>query len=226
MGFDKAKGDTVANAYARTSGPVAFLDESYQAPDPVVTHDKTFYVFTAVVVQQEEMEELRAGLEEIAEDTWWHTTKAMLEDEGRRKTQDMLEFLAEGHEACVVAHQIPVGLADHSAEAARRACYRGLAIELAAGADEKWDPVELMVLEERNQMNLRSKDHKNHKELVTANAVPRNMRLLQTSPKFERLLWLPDVVSMAYRRTLTHVDETSKLFGIIEEKVHFVQPME
>ena len=101
-----------------------------------------------------------------------------------------------------------------------------MAIELAAGTDEKWDPVELLVLEERNQMNFRAKDRKNHNELVTANAVPRNTRLLQTSPKFERLLWLPDVVSMAYRRTITHLDETSKLFGIIEEKVHFVQPVE
>lgn len=226
MGFDRAKGDIVADAYARTKGPVAFLDESYQAPDPNAPEHKTFYVFTAVVVQQEEMEELRAGLEEIAEGTWWHTTNAMLEDEGRRKTQEMLEFLAEGYEACVVAHQIPVDPTDHNAESARRACYRGLAIELAPGADEKWDPVELLVLEERNQMNFRAKDRKNHNELVTAEAIPRNTRLLQTSPKFERLLWLPDVVSMAYRRTITHLDETSKLFGIIEEKVHFVQPVE
>lgn len=226
MGSDSAKGDLVANAYARTKGPIAFLDESYQAPDPVITHDTTFYIFTAVIVQQEEMDELRDGLVTIAEDTWWHTTDALLEEEGRLKTRDMLEFLAEGYEACVIAHQVPVGPADHNAEVARRACYRGLAIELAAGAEGKWDPVELLVLEERNQMNFRNKDRKNHSELVSAGAVPRNTRLLQTSPKFERLLWLPDLVSSAYRRTITHRDETSTLFDIVEKRVHFVQPVE
>ena len=72
MGFgqaDKAKGDIVAEAYRRISGPVAYLDESYQAPNIDVTTSNTFYVFTAVVVQPEAMEDLRAGLEKIAEST-------------------------------------------------------------------------------------------------------------------------------------------------------------
>ncbi|MFE5702206.1 hypothetical protein [Rhodococcus koreensis] len=226
MGFDRAKGDIVAAAYQRTTGQVAYLDESYQAPDPTITQSNTFYVFTAVVVHKDAMIELRKGLGEIAEGSWWHTTKALLEDTGRKKTRGMLEYLAEGFEACVIAHKVPVESGDHDAEKARRACYRGLAIELAAGSPGKWDPVELLVLEERNQMNFRNKDKRNHVELVSEKKIPRNTRLLQTSPKFERLLWLPDVVSSAYRRTLTHRDETSKLFEIIKGQVHFVEPVE
>lgn len=217
--------DMLKDAYARTRGPVAYLDESYQAPDPVVSPGKTFYIFTAVVVHPEDMDELRKGLETIAGGTWWHTNKALLATEGRQKTRHMLEFLADGSEACVIAHQVPVEASDHDAEQARRACYRGMAVELAHGSEGKWDPVELLVLEERNQKNFRNKDRKNHSELVTEAKVPRQTRQLQISPSFERLLWLPDVVSMAYRRTITHTDKTSTMFDIVKDQVHFVQPL-
>jgi hypothetical protein len=137
----------------------------------------------------------------------------------------MLEFLAEGSEPCVIAHRVPLAADDRDGEVARRACYRGIALELAAGG-EGWDPVELLVLEERNQQNFRNKDRANHKELVSANPSLRNVRLLQTSPRYEHLLWLPDVVSSAYRRSLTHSDRTSRLFSIVENRVHFVNPAE
>ncbi|WP_032403789.1 hypothetical protein [Rhodococcoides fascians] len=226
MGFDRAKRDIVAEAYRRTSGQVAYLDESYQAPDPTVTMSNTFYIFTAVIVHKDAMGELRRDLGDIVDGTWWHTTDALLEEDGRVKTRRMLEYLGEGFEACVIAHKVPVNKDDHDAEEARRACYRALAIELAAGATGRWEPVELLVLEERNQMNFRNKDRLNHKELVAEKKVPRNARLLQTSPRFERLLWLPDVVSAAYRRTLTHSDETSTMFDLIKKQVHFVDVTE
>lgn len=222
MGFDRAKAEIVEDAYSRTSGQVAYLDESYQAPNRTVTESNTFYIFTAVVVHKDAMEDLREDLGDIVEGTWWHTTDALLDAVGRAKTRRMLEYLGEGFEACVIAHKVPVGEHDHDAEEARQVCYQALAIELAAGVSGKWDPVELLVLEERNQLNFRNKDARNHRELVSQKKVPRNTRLLQTSPKFERLLWLPDVVSAAYRRTLTHTDDTATMFELIEKQVHFV----
>lgn len=226
MHIDAAKRGIVADAYRRSKGPVAYLDESYQTFDPVVNPATTFYIFTAVIVASDQMDELRAGLGEIAESGWWHTTEALLDEAGREKTRDMLEFLAEGPETCVIAFQVPIGDTDHDGETARRACYRGLAIELAAGRTGTWDPVELLVLEERSQNNLRSRDRRNHGELVAEKLVPRNTRLLQTSPGVERLLWLPDLVSSAYRRTLTHRDHTRRLFDIIKDRVHFVEPVD
>jgi hypothetical protein len=216
----------VADAYCRTRGPVAYLDESYQTVNPVVAPAETFYIFTAVVVHHDQMTELREGLGQIAESTWWHTTESLLHEDGRGKTKDMLEFLAEGPETCMIAFRVPVGETDHDGEEARRVCYRGLAIELAAGRSNAWDPVDLFVLEERSQNNLRSRDKRNHNELINEKQVPRNTRLLQTSPSAERLLWLPDLVSSAYRRSLTHRDQTSRLFGIVESHVFFVDPVD
>ncbi len=117
--------DTLAEAYTRTRGPVAYLDESYQAPDPVITTANTFYIFTAVVVHHEDMDELRKGLEDIAGGRYWHTRDALAATKGRQQTEDMLGFLADGSEACVIAHRVPVDATDHDAEQARRACYRG-----------------------------------------------------------------------------------------------------
>ncbi|MEU1984403.1 hypothetical protein [Nocardia sp. NPDC019395] len=70
MGFDAAKGAIVADAYRRTKGPVAYLDESYQTHKPDVKPAETFYVFTAVVVRQPDMAELRTGLRQIVGGTY------------------------------------------------------------------------------------------------------------------------------------------------------------
>ncbi|MFC8526560.1 hypothetical protein [Nocardia sp. NPDC057227] len=212
-------------AYRRAKGPVAYLDESYQTADPVVAPTSTFYIFTAVIVQRKEMAELRDGLSKIADDTFWHTTEALQHSRGRERAGDMLEFLAEGPETCIIAYQVPVEAADNDGEAARRACYRSLAIALAGGCESAWDPVELLVLEERNQHNFRKRDELNHRELVSAGLVPRQTRLLQTSPSVERLLWLPDLVASAYRRRITHRDGTHRLFDLIADRVHFVDPL-
>lgn len=166
------------------------------------------------------------GIEGIADGTYWHTTKALQTSSGIDQTRDMLDFLADGHEACVIAHQIPVGADDTDAQTARTACYRQLAIELGAGRDDVWPAIDLFVLEERNQSNFRNKDKADHKVLVSEKLIPRNTRLLSTSPRHEHLLWLPDLVSMAYRRTLTHSNSTSKLFDAIADNVHFVEVSE
>lgn len=226
MQFDVARGGIVADAYRRTKGPVAFLDESYQTHNPDVNPAETFYVFTAVVVRMPDMCELRDGLRQIAGSDYWHSTEALQDPDGPDAMKDMLEFLAEGSEPCVIAHRVPVDVDDHDGETARRACYRSVAIELAAGGEGRWDPVELLVLEERNHLTLRGKDQRNHRELVSEKRIPRNTRLVQMSPKFEHLLWLPDVVSSAYRRSLTHHDRTSRLFSIIRNRVHFVDTTE
>ncbi len=111
-------------------------------------------------------------------------------------------------ETCIIAFRVPVDADDHDGEVARRACYRGLAVALTGGGAGAWSPVELLVLEERNQNNFRNKDRKNHKELIAEKRIPQPTRLLQTSPGVERLLWLPDLVSSAFRRSITHTDDT------------------
>lgn len=213
----------VLDAYARTKGPVAFLDESYQAPKDTAGGEKTFYIFTAVVLAAKDFDELRDGLVEIAGERYWHTTEA-LRDGRVAEIRDMLEYLADGAEPCVIAHKVPVNDDDTEAELARRMCYQALAVELAAGRPGAWDSVDLLLLEERNQRHLKNNDAASHNALVTERRVPRQTRLLQVSPAAELLLWLPDVVSSVFRRTLTHRDETSRLFDVVKDQVHFIRP--
>lgn len=112
MRFDAAKGDIVADAYRRTKGPVAYLDESYQTHNPDVNSAETFYVFTAVVVRQPDMAELQAGLQEIG-GAYWHSTEALHNADGPDAMQDMLEFLADGTEPCVIAQRSRTGVIRH-----------------------------------------------------------------------------------------------------------------
>lgn len=216
----------VEEAYRRVKGPVAFLDESYQAPTALAaqTGRDTFYIFSAVVIDPKDMDALRHGLYEVAQTTYWHTTEELQTTAGRQRTQELLAYLAEGTEPCVITHQVAVHPDDTDAEQARRNCYRGLAVALATGHSGSWDPVDLLVLEERNQRTLKSLDHANHQRLVQEKLIPRHTRLLQTSPACDRLLWLPDLVSAAFRRTITHTDNTSSLFDVIKDQVQFVVP--
>lgn len=48
----------VDDAYRRTKGPVAYLDESYQAPADD-SHRESFYLLTAVLVAVKDMDALR-----------------------------------------------------------------------------------------------------------------------------------------------------------------------
>lgn len=210
----------VQDAYRRAQGPVAYLDESYQLPDGIDAHRGTFYIFTATVVDLKDLDALRRELGELAGDRHWHTRDELRTDDGRARIRDMLGYLAEGVEPCVIAHQVVVDAADTDGELARQACYQALATDLANGRPGVWDPVDLLLLEERNQLNLKARDQANHKELVSGQRIPRHARLLQVSPACERLLWLPDLVASAFRHTITHAENT--LFEIIEDQVHFV----
>ncbi|WP_078322294.1 DUF3800 domain-containing protein [Mycobacteroides chelonae] len=212
--------------YARIKGPVAFLDESYQAPKDSSQGQQTFYVLTAVLVEVSSMVELRDGLKQIASRnrsdgrTYWHTTEA-LREERLDDIKDMLGFLSDGEEACVVTHQVSVDSDDKDAEIARLRCYYGLVKALCTACDD-WDAVRLFVLEERNEDHLMHTDDANHRALVKGGHVPRHVELVQTTPGCEPLLWLPDLVCSAYRRTLTHTDVTSSFFDIVREQVYFV----
>lgn len=207
-------------AYANTTGAVAYLDETFHHGEDGATR---FYVFTAVVVERTEMRLLREELREIAGGTFWHTTDELRTEEGRKKAAAMLQFLGEGNEVCVIAHHSRVDNADDDLEDARRDCLRGLASTLSVGADPLSGSIDLMVLEDRNPRNRSNLDRKNIAAMRADGLIHRSMQVVLTSPKYEHLLWLPDVVSSAYRGTFTRADDT--LFSLIQPRVHFVDPV-
>lgn len=207
-------------AYANTAGAVAYLDETFDDGEHGASR---FYVFTAVVVERGELQLLREELRDIAGGTFWHTTDELRTEEGRKKASAMLNFLGDGDEICVIAHHSRVDDNDHDLEAARRACLRGLASTLSVGAAPLRGSIDLMVLEERNPRNRSNLDRKNISAMRAEGLVHRSMQAVLTSPKYEHLLWLPDLVSSAYRGTFTRADDS--LFSLIQQRVHVIDPM-
>lgn len=206
-------------AYANTAGPVAFLDETYQAPSAEFAG---FYVFTAVLVDRTEMSDLRLTLRELAGGTFWHSTDELQTGEGWKRARRILEYLGQGPEVCVLAYERAVELDDTDVERARRACLRGLLAGLSAGGPA-WPAVRLAVFEERTPRNRANFDRRHVKELRQQGLIERGMQVVMTSPKFEHLLWLPDVVSSAFRRSITGRQSMELLTPVIGQ-VHFVDP--
>jgi len=220
-GTFRAPADPVLDkAYANTTGAVAYLDETFHHGENGAAR---FYIFTAVVVERTEMSLLREELRAIAGGTFWHTTDELRTEQGRKRASAMLQFLGEGDEVCVIAHHSRVDEEDEDLEDARRACLRGLASTLSLGADPLRGPIDLMVLEDRTPKNRSNLDRKNIAAMRADGLIHRSMQAVLTSPKYEHLLWLPDVVSSAYRGTFTRADDT--LFSLIRPRVHFVDPM-
>ncbi|MGY1948908.1 hypothetical protein [Nocardia asiatica] len=207
-------------AYANTSGPVAYLDETFQAPG---TKEAAFYVFTAVLVERDEMQGLRDKLQELAGGTFWHTTDELLTGDGWKKALAMLEYLGQGPELCVLAHECQVDEDDTDVEKARRACLRGLLAALSAGGPT-WGRTDLVVFEERTPRNRANFDRKHVSDLRREQKIHRAMQVQMVSPKHEHLLWLPDVVSSAFRKSITRRGD-EQLLEPIRSRMRFVEPL-
>lgn len=224
MKRDDVSANLLANHYKMNGArPVAFLDESYRE---INEHEgeSPFYLFTAVVVVPSDMAAMRKELQVIAGGGYWHTTEALQKEGGREKALQMLGYLAEGSDPCVVAKHVSIDPIDVTLEDARAACLKALAIALTS-EDNAWgEQSNLLVLERRKNSTDRNRDEKTFKDAKTAGLLPRNATMFQASPSFEKLLWLADVVSSAVRRDLALGE--SEFYDRIKDQVHFLDPFE
>ena len=191
----------LADAYRRAPGGyVAFLDESFE----LEANRRTFYLMSAVVAHRDQLEPLRDGLVDVVGDQFWHTTDSLLTGDGRKQAVQVAQYLGDenGTEVCIVSCRMPLG--DDGGDAARRACFGQLATSLCTGMQPLAGEVHLMVLEQRETQHERSFDAKIVKELRAEKVICRHCQLRQASPRDEKLLWLPDLVSSAVRRNITH----------------------
>lgn len=191
----------LAEAYRRVPGDyIAFLDESFE----LQADRRTFYLMSAVVTHRDQLELLRDGLVDVVGDRFWHTTDSLLTTGGRRQAVAVAQYLGDesGTEVCIVSCRMPLG--DDGGDAARRACFGQLAASLCTGAQPLAGEVHLMVLEQRETQHERSFDARIVKELRAEKVICRQCQLRQASPRDEKLLWLPDLVSSAVRRSITH----------------------
>lgn len=69
-----------------------------------------------------------------------------------------------------------------------------------------------IIFEKRQHNKDNNADQALIKKLRKTKVLSDQTRTVWVSPTDERLLWLPDLVAMTYRRTITHTDDTSTFF--------------
>ena len=222
--------------YRSTSGPVAFLDESYNLDPDDPAGAGVFYVMTATVVDRSVMDQLRTDLDRTAGHRLWHTTDALLQGSaGHRATLAMLRVVAASNPnvTFLVHHQKVTPDADtaggwNDGDQAREECFRGLAARLSRQVlPTSPDPVNLMVLDKRKYQNQQRFDEQIVKRIRATKIGHRNLQLVQAQPSEEPLLYLPDLVAAAYRRgAITHTSNhtDAALLNTIRTKVGLVSP--
>lgn len=193
--------------------PVAYLDESYSTP---TQKGENFYILTAVIVAQPARDALRKGIEVIADGDYWHTTEVLQKPDGVAWAHDMLTYLCEGQEVCVVALNEAVSADDKDGEVARQNCFERLLPSLEKGGTDH-ESVKLAILETRRERKQRNHDDYMFNQMIKGGLLSESFRLRQASPADEHLLWLPDTVCSAVRRSVA--SKKTDLFSAIESSV-------
>lgn len=199
--------------------PVAFLDETYMPAGQYAGSDP-FYAVTAVVVPAADHQTIRDDLLSIVGVPYWHSTKANQTEEGRATLNELVSYIGEGKEPIIISSQMLVDPADRDSEIARAACLIHLLGSLNGGT--LCDPVNLFVLERRQDQKRRNRDSYTFKQARKSGSIPMKAETLQVSPTHERLLWLPDIVSYAYYRKMAV--KQPNLFASVEHMVTYVSP--
>ncbi|MDO5676333.1 MAG: hypothetical protein Q4G35_02360 [Propionibacteriaceae bacterium] len=184
---------------------MAYVDETYRDGQ---FGETPFYVLTAVVLAPEVRYATRAALMSIVPDGYWHTTDALMTESGRKTTRELVGFMAEYKDPCIlsVRHELQDFT---SLESMRASCLRTLMSALSQGrsTDPGWDPVRLVIMEARRHQKDQARDQHTARQARSEGILPRTFELFHTSPTLEQLLWLPDLVCAAYRRRLTHGED-------------------
>jgi hypothetical protein len=200
VGIKEVREIQLADAYTNSKGAsVAYIDESYVAPAAAIDTVAPFYLVTAYVIPADWQEDIREALPEVVGANYWHSTQAHQSDDGREKIRHFAEYIAEGNEPVIVSMQKEISATDADGEKARSNCFKHLLAALAGG--NHCDEIDLAIFEERKYATQRNADARTISEARSEGMIPRTMRVLPTSPSFERLLWLPDLVSFALYRS-------------------------
>lgn len=215
---NKIKAELLAARYMRNGDkPVAFVDESYRSKEQQ-RNEPPFYIATAVVIEPKEHEVMRKQLIEVAEADYWHSTQAFQSEEGKARFKALIDYVVDGAEPIVIAVQSEVDEKDGNLEEARLDCMTALACDLTSGAVH--EPVELIVVEERHDMASRKRDEYIFDQARKQNRIPRTTAAFQASPSYEKLLWLPDVVSYALYRNMA--ENEPGMYNAVSDRVRTI----
>lgn len=196
----------LAELYRTTTGPVAFIDESYR--EPLHTDERPFYSMSAVIVGRDQGALVRDVLMDIPGSTYWHTTEAYRTPAGKRVIREMIDYIAGAAEYNIVTVQTQIRRDDPAMKTARHECLGALTKELTRGSGA--NAVRLLVVESRNARSHPGGDADDArviKQLRSAGTVDRHVHVHHTSPAKEPLLWAADLSVWAFRRNLAVGDK-------------------
>lgn len=198
------------NRYSRTSGYVAFIDETYRVNN--FEDEENFYLVAGILVHKDLLAERRQAFLRVTHSDYWHTTEAFA---GQNQTtiRDFLRLLASTEDLQVFAFTVSVS--EKQIENARRICLTQLLKVLEAYE------VRTAVIERRKLLSDRRSDEALFKKAIASGLVGRKLEIMQGHPAAECLLWGADLICWALRRYLA-LNETEWI-KIIRESVFLVE---
>jgi hypothetical protein len=191
----------LAELYGTTTGPVAFIDESYR--EPLNSDERPFYSMSAVIIGRDQGALVRDVLMDIPGSRYWHTTDAYRTPAGKRVIKEMINYIAGATDFNIVTVQTEIRRDDPGMKTARHECLGALTKELTRGAGE--NAVRLLVVESRNAKvhpGGDADDARVIRQLRSAGSIDRAVHVHHTSPGKEPLLWAADLSVWAFRRNL------------------------
>lgn len=198
---------------AKAAGPIAFIDESFQAPNQ---SPDSFYLVAAAVIEKDRVLEIRKQLRKLARNASWHTTESARSEAGRQQIHELANYLARNCKPVIVVFdQIPES--DKNAEATRAQAIRGLLFELA---QEHMYLTGTVVYEKRIPGYMQTHDELIMRGISAGENPANRLNVLGVSTKREPLLWAPDIICWAFRqaylgRNTSYFNELAKVSKVI-----------
>lgn len=215
---------SLARLYAcRDDDLIAYVDETYLSLSE--DEENAFYAITAAIYEKRELPSLRNDLIDIVNGLfnkpypYWHSTEALRTARGRAVFEDLLSYIRDCEDKSFVTCKTKIDGSEVSnepgrktvgpEERARRACF-GKLFEVYL---QDLPSLSGLVVEKRETTEDDDRDRSFFKRLRKEGLMPSRVGRAWVSPSDEVALWVPDIVSMAFRRMLTHQGKpTSHLF--------------
>lgn len=114
--------------YSTTSGPVAYIDESYRQPG---RGERPFYTMSAAIIGRAEAALVRDVLTDISGSMYWHTTEAYRSQAGQQSIREMMDYLSRAVGLNIITVQADIRRGDDNQMSyARNECLSALAKEV------------------------------------------------------------------------------------------------
>lgn len=183
---------------------VLFLDETYDSKGSMKA--PAFYIVSGVLIKAEHLAQTRQDIQEIVRSNYWHSTEALQTSQGQRTAVKLLEYCSEVKDTYFISHKSHVH--QKPLEHARRDCIKAL----LKSCQTEVSGLKAIIIESQQKRSFDDWDRSTVRQMKQNKDLPREVAFISVSPYQEPLLWLPDLVALSYRRSLTHSDTTSHYY--------------